>query len=350
LIPFTEAGEEAAQLEPLGQVEPKSRATAKPDPKRVETEVEEYELTGEGLTPLARAIRFLARLRKNPVSEARARMLARYFRRYGKLWNVDPWLAITIACQESIFRDHPPKILVHRCRTVVRRGEPVRRCRKVWPGERGLMQIIPVYSEEAFFACEGRRWDRKDELIETRINVCAGIWTLAARRKALEDRQRINRAFIVRGSDRNWMQRFVPCGPYQLRFCRNNEELCRRFWWVASYNWGVHRVICSRTSRKFNFSAYPIRIIKLYKLIVSKFRKETIAPDTSLAEDKGSEWRLLQRTPSKSARSHAVAQMEPAGGVFASASGGASSGGWQPAGSDPESPIFGSIGITYWSK
>jgi hypothetical protein len=230
------------------------------------------------LPPLGRAIAYLARYHKNPLRPARVRRLTRYFLRYGRLWGVDPWLAASIACQESIFRDHPRKVRVRRCRTVFRRGRVRTVCRDVWGGERGIMQMIPAYSKQGFYACTGRHWKDPDELSRTKISICVGIWMLARRRHKIAVRHRAGKSFRCRGGDHKYTRHYAPCNRRQRRFCRHGPRaLCRRFWWAASYNWGSHKVVCGRITKGIDFAGYPIRVIRRYAHIVKKFRYDRLA-------------------------------------------------------------------------
>ena len=94
----------------------------------------------DGLSALGRAIKFLAKYHHNPLKNRRVRTLVKHFQRFGKRWNIDPWLAVSIACQESVFRDQPRRIKIRRCATEIRRGTARRVCKMVWAGERGVMQ------------------------------------------------------------------------------------------------------------------------------------------------------------------------------------------------------------------
>ena len=212
---------------------------------------------------------------KNPVSRARALELAWYFTSYGRKWGVDPWLAVSVACQESIFRDRPARVKVRRCRTVVRDGVATRRCRRVWAGERGMMQMIPGYSKEAFFACKGRRWDDVEELQDTETSICVGLWMMARRKRKVRWRSSKGLSFQSKGIRRRWVPHYAPCSRRQRRFCRHgNRRLCARYWWIGSYNWGSHKVLCGRISRTVDFAGYPIRVLRRYKHIVRKFRQD----------------------------------------------------------------------------
>lgn len=223
---------------------------------------------------LARAIRFLGRYHKNPVQKARSVTLAQCFIKYGRRWSVDPWLAASVACQESIFKDRPRRIRIRRCKTSIRRGVAFNDCRSVWAGERGVMQVIPAYVKEGFVACKGRPWKSQDELSETDVAVCVGVWLMARKRNRIWKKIRRGLAFKVRGGGFDWSRSYHPCSKRQKQFCHNgNKGLCRRFWWVASYNWGSHKILCGRIDRTIDFEGYPIRIIRRYKTIVTMFGK-----------------------------------------------------------------------------
>jgi hypothetical protein len=219
---------------------------------------------------IERAITWLRNTSKMPVAKKRARDLARWFRKYGAMWKVDPWVAVAIAHQESHFRDRPPHLMITRCRTKFVDGSAVEICRKVWPGERGLMQVIPRWARKSFMACKGRSWKDPDELYDTETNICVGMHLLAARRAKIRDTMAKRRLFIVRGAKWNYQYAWKPCSWRQRKFCRGNAPLCARMWWVASWNWGSHRLYCGGRNR-FDTQGYPIKVLKRYKLIVKKF-------------------------------------------------------------------------------
>lgn len=221
---------------------------------------------------LKRAIVWLRVKSKLPIKEKRAKRLAHLFRKYGRMWKVDPWVGVSIAQQESHFRDHPPPVLVKRCKTRIVDGNTVEICRKVWPGDRGMMQIIPRWARSSFMACKGRSWHDPDELEDTETNICVAMHLLAKRRARIQKQMKQKRFFHVRGVPKRRYQRtWKPCSPRQLRFCRSNRGLCKRLWWVASWNWGWHRLFCGGRSR-FDTQGYPIKVLRRYKMIVSKFK------------------------------------------------------------------------------
>ena len=217
----------------------------------------------DGRTPLGRALSFLAAYHNNPLSVERAEHLAALFYRYGRRWGVNPYLVASIACQESIFRSYPRKVRVRRCRTVIRQGRAETLCENYWAGERGMMQVIPSYVREGYRLCTGRRrWRRLSDLTPAEVNVCVGAWLLARKRKAILDRMRRGKGFIVRGAETSWRSRYAPCSRRHRHFCEgDNAETCRRYWWVASYNWGSHQLLCGPTARGIDFTGYPIRVL-----------------------------------------------------------------------------------------
>lgn len=217
---------------------------------------------------LRAAITWLVRSDKRKISRRRAMLLARLFDKYGRLWNVDPWLAVSVSFQESGFRDKPRRVKVWRCRKIPG-GEA---CVNKWPGDRGLLQIIPKYARDSFTACRelvtGDPWD----LYDTETSVCVGVHLMASRRASIAARTQKRRSFMARGSRYRWLRRYAPCGTRQIRFCRNGyRRLCRKFWWIASWNWGSHRVFCGGRWQ-YDFPGYPIRVLKRYRRIVAKFR------------------------------------------------------------------------------
>ncbi len=214
-------------------------------------------------THLGRAVSFLAAYHGNPLSVERAEELAALFYRYGRRWKVNPYLVASIACQESIFRTYPRKVKVRRCRTVVVAGRAETRCEEYWAGERGMMQIIPSYVLEGYRACTGRRrLHRWSDLTPAEVNVCVGSWLLARKREAILDRMRRGKAFMVRGGEGSWKRHYAPCSRRHRHFCKGPmAQVCRRYWWVASYNWGSHQLLCGRTARGIDFAGYPIRVL-----------------------------------------------------------------------------------------
>ena len=220
---------------------------------------------------IERAIVWLRTRSHMPVKEKRAKRLARLFRKYGRMWKVDPWVGVSIAQQESHFRDHPPPVLVKRCKTRIVDGNTVEICRKVWPGDRGMMQIIPRWARASFMACKGRSWHDPDELEDTETNICVAMHLLAKRRARILKQMRQERLFIVRGARWHYQRKWKPCSPRQLRFCRSNRGLCKRLWWVAAWNWGWHRLFCGGHTR-FDTQGYPIKVLRRYKMIVARFR------------------------------------------------------------------------------
>jgi hypothetical protein len=225
---------------------------------------------------IERAIVWLRAGARMPVERSRARLLSRLFRKYGKMWGVDPWIAVSIAFQESRFSDRPRPVHVTRCRTKIADGMAVEVCRKVWPGERGLMQVIPRWARTSFMACKGRSWKDPDELEDTETNVCVGMHLMAKRRARIRTTMRHRRLFVVRGASWRYQYAWKPCSPRQRRFCRNgNSALCRRLWWVASWNWGSHRLFCGRVRSRFDPQGYPIKVLRRYKMLVRKFGRKT---------------------------------------------------------------------------
>ncbi|MCD6498870.1 MAG: hypothetical protein J7M25_11305 [Deltaproteobacteria bacterium] len=226
-----------------------------------------------GQDRLARAIIYLAAYHGSPIAETRAKELAGYFRHYGAKWHVDPWLAASIACQESIFRNYPRKVKVRRCRTIVRNGRAVTECHRVWAGERGMMQVIFWYVRDAYRACTGKRLKHASQLVHTETNICVGTWLMAQKRNKILARMRAGRPFVVRGAGAKWSRRYRACSKRQRHFCRGRfKPYCDRLWWVASYNWGSHQLICGRTSRAIDYAGYPIRVIRRYVFITHKFQ------------------------------------------------------------------------------
>jgi hypothetical protein len=218
------------------------------------------------------AILHLASSSNVPVSGQRAAALARWFVKYGSAWRVDPLLAASVALQESHFRDRPSRCYVTKCRTKIdsKTGSAVEVCKRVWPGERGMLQIIPRYARASFTACKGRSWRDPDELYDTETNICVGMHLMAKRRRAVRKR----RLFVARGHKHRWRRHFKPCSYRQRRFCNNgNRRLCAKHWWIASWNWGSHRVYCRRVS-KFDHAGYPIRVLRRYARLVRKFRRK----------------------------------------------------------------------------
>lgn len=217
---------------------------------------------------LRAAILWLGERGKCKIPKKRAALLARLFVKYGKIWKVNPWIAASVAYQESKFTDKPKKLLVERCKKVWddAYGE-VEICKIKWPGERGMMQVVPKYARDSFSACKGRSWNDPNEMQDTETNVCVSMHLMAARRS----RVRTRRSFVLRGGRGRRTYRHAPCGPRQRKFCRKHRALCKKFWWVASWNWGSHRVICTSRGR-YDFAGYPIRVLKRYKRIVGKFR------------------------------------------------------------------------------
>jgi hypothetical protein len=230
------------------------------------------------MDPLAKAIMYLGikKPNKGHMTEKRARLLSGYFREYGRRWGIDPWLAVSIARAESHFRDYPPK--VRKCRIVLLNTGFAKKCNLVWKGERGLMQLIPKYSKQAFIACKGRPWEKLAELSDSKTSICAGMWLMRYRRDKIARKQRERRFFKWRCGRYPYTRRYGPCTGRQRRFCRRNPTVCKKFWWVASYNWGTHQVICGRIKRNLDFAGYPIRVLGRYKKIVAKFRATATTP------------------------------------------------------------------------
>jgi len=269
-----------------------------------------------GQNRLARAISYLAAYHGSPVAEIRAKELAGYFRRYGAKWHVDPWLAASIACQESIFRDYPRKVKVRRCRTIVRNGRAETECHRVWAGERGMMQVIFWYVRDAYRACTGKRLKHASQLVHTETNICVGTWLMAHKRDKILARMRKRRPFVVRGAGAKWSRRYHACSSRQRHFCRGRfKPYCEKFWWVASYNWGSHQLICGRTRRAIDYAGYPMRVLRRYAFITHKFRggeagwthgvgrsasKDTTGP----TKDSNDQFALLNRALSHRHRHH----------------------------------------------
>lgn len=206
---------------------------------------------------------------KHHITLKRAKRLAALFEHYGKKWGVDPWLAVSIARQESHFTDRPKR--VKRCKTVIEGDSAVRKCWSIWAGEQGLMQVVPKYSAGAFKACTGRNWKYAREFRPTEIGVCTGMWLMGYRRDKVRRKMRIGKWFLMRGGRWSATRLFAPCGYSQKRFCRNgNRAACKRLWWVGSYNWGTHRVFCRRR-KGIDPAGYPIRVIDRYMRIKKKF-------------------------------------------------------------------------------
>ena len=220
---------------------------------------------------LRRAIAWLVRSDKRKISRRRAARLARLFAKYGRLWNIDPWLAAVVSFRESGFRDKPRRVKVWRCRKIsgVAGGEV---CVNKWPGDRGLLQVVPKYAQDSFTACRelvtGDPWN----LYDTETSICVGVHLMSRRRASIAERIQKRRSFMARGSRHRWLRRYAPCGSRQIRFCRNGySRLCKKFWWIASWNWGSHRVFCGGRWQ-YDFPGYPIRVLKRYRRIVAKFR------------------------------------------------------------------------------
>lgn len=228
---------------------------------------------------LERAIVWLGNFHRAPVKKARAHRLAKLFSAYGKRWKVDPWMAIAIACQESKFRDRPRRIYIKKCKTVLEDGKAIQLCTYKWPGERGVMQVVPRLVRASYHACTG--WDLQDPSVleNTGINVCVGMHLMAYRRDKVRRKLRKGRRFNLRGGriGGSTTRHHGPCSRKHVKFCLNgNLKLCNRWWWVASWNWGTHQVFCGNTSRRFDFSGYPIRVLRRYKRIISKFRSKRV--------------------------------------------------------------------------
>lgn len=221
-------------------------------------------------TPLGKAI-IGARCRgvkRTCMSTSHAEKLAALFRKYGAKWKVDPWLAMSVASCESNLRSSPPRSWYMRCS--IKGG--IKLCRDAYAGEVGVMQLIPRYAQGAFRKCLGRRWRRKSEIIRPDVNICAGIWLLSHRRSLVATRKRM---FMSVGGSRRWARKFIPCGRRQLRFCYKNRALCRKFWWVGSYNWGYHRRFCSGWP-----ASYPTRVLRTYKRLTAKYKPTAPAKAT----------------------------------------------------------------------
>lgn len=223
--------------------------------------------------PVADAITWLRARSKMPMKRSRAAELSRLFRKYGRMWKVDPWIGVSIAMQESHFRDRPPPLKITRCKTKIVDGSAIEICRKYWPGERGMMQVIPRWARSSFMACKGGSWKDPDELEDTETNICVGMHLLARRRARIRKTMRKRRLFVVRGASWRYQRVWKPCSWRQRKFCKNgNLALCKRMWWVASWNWGSHRLFCGGRNR-WDTQGYPIKVLKRYKLIVKKFGK-----------------------------------------------------------------------------
>lgn len=228
---------------------------------------------------VTQAILYLVEKERVKVTEKRAKTIAKYMVVYGNRWKVDPYIGVSIACQESLFKDRPRRIKVIRCHTVIQDGIAKRKCIKKWPGERGIMQVVPRWSRESYKACFGKRLEDPDVLYNTKVNVCVGMHLLAKRRSIVAKRSAgMYGGFVVRGASYRRSKRFGPCGWAQIHFCKGKySKWCKRLWWVGTWNWGSHRMICNRVSRVHNFAGYPIAIIRRYVDIVNKFKwKHTV--------------------------------------------------------------------------
>lgn len=203
----------------------------------------------------------------------RARKLASLYKRFGRRWGADPYLAACITRQESRFNLRPKPII--RCKTVIEGGSAVKKCRSLWSGEVGLMQIIPAYVRPAIGQCtkgvegRGRALLRRPE-----VNICLGMWLMANRRRKIAKIEASGRRkFRLNGRTtctgrRVYSARYAPCHRRQVRFCSNGfKSLCRRFWTVAaSYNWGSHQVMC-RNINGVDHVGYPLRVLRCYRRI-----------------------------------------------------------------------------------
>jgi len=226
------------------------------------------------MSSLGKAIHGIATRQKTRMTKKRAEQLASYFNKYGNKWKVDSWLGASIAAEESRFTDNPPPIYLERCNTMrILAGKYRRICKLVWPGELGMMQIIPQYAVKSFRACTKKViWNSQKEFLVTETNICIGMHLLSARRARVKARN-IGKGFIVRRARFRYARKYLPCTKRQKSFCSNgNASLCRKFWWVASWNWGSHRMICGRPKGTIDFEGYPIRILYRYKMMVSRYR------------------------------------------------------------------------------
>ena len=210
------------------------------------------------------------------LSQKRLNNLAKWILIYSKKWNIDPLVVVCIAHHESRFKDYPRRVKVRRCRTKTIDGKKVKKCKLIWPGERGILQIIPIYARKSFKVCTGRNLYNYSELYNAKINLCTGIHSLAERRKTLAKRSSpVGRGFVVRGAWYRRTKKFAPCGWRHKLFCKKDKyaPYCKKLWWVGAWNWGSHRVFCNRVGKIHNFSAYPMRIIEKYVAIVKRFGK-----------------------------------------------------------------------------
>jgi len=83
---------------------------------------------------------------------------------------------------------------------------------------------------------------------------------------------------MVRGAEGSWLKRYAPCSKRHRHFCEGDmAEVCRRYWWVASYNWGSHQLLCGQTARGIDFTGYPIRVLGRLAYIWKRF-----APDREI--------------------------------------------------------------------
>jgi len=226
---------------------------------------------GDAVGRLAGAIRFVGREHGYPVGGKKAHRLALLFRRYGARWHVNPYLAMSVACQESGFLSHPSPAKLRRCGTVLEGGRAVSKCWYEEGRELGLMQVMPQFVPAAYRACVPRGGRlRRRRLLDPEVNVCMGVWLLARRRAKVLERLRKGRLFQVAGGTARWSSRYRPCSRRQRHFCRRGHMWeCRRFWWVASYNWGGHKLVCGPLGRRADFEGYPMRILgRLHRALV----------------------------------------------------------------------------------
>lgn len=218
--------------------------------------------------------------RSHWLTVARAERVAALLRTYGRKWQVDPWLAASVAYHESRYKDRPRRVLVKRCKSkwfhrVGNLGsfQPV--CRLIWPGERGILQVVPAYARASWRACKGtKRWRREVELEDTATNICVSLHLMASRRARVQRRIRHRITFVSMwpGRRRRWRRDYGPCTSYQRRWCAKWGTLCKRLWWIASWNWGSHRQLCSNSFG----SSYPVRVLRLYRRMEQRFRRANV--------------------------------------------------------------------------
>lgn len=213
------------------------------------------------------------------LTKCRAEFIAKLFRKYGAKWGVDPWLIASVAYQESRYSDKPIRIYVKRCshRQIGKTRHYRWKCLNIWPGERGMLQVVPYYGRKSFFACKGRQPKNNREFEPTETNICVSVHLMAARRRKVRRRLARGRSFIKSPWSKRYTKTYGPCMPAQRKFCQRNVALCRRSWWVASWNWGSHRLVCGKVRMTYTNAWYPIWVLIRYKEMTKRFRQRSVA-------------------------------------------------------------------------